>query len=180
VEETRAWKDCPSQVLPYRGEILGYLVDKERALTPVPELMSRQRELSRGMRALLLDWLVDIHLKFKLVPETLFLTANLIDRYLQQESVSKRQFQLLGVTALLVASKCEDIYAPHIRDLVYFTDNSCTREEVLEMEGQLLLALGFELTYTCPLMLLQELAQELAFSPKLTNFAKYLLELALL
>ncbi len=66
-----------------------------------------------------------------------------------------------------MASKCEDIYVPHIRDLVYLSDNAFTREDVFQMEGALLLRLGFELTYTSPLMALQCLCQEHCFPPRL-------------
>lgn len=78
------------------------------------------------MRAVLLDWLVDVHLKFKLLPETLFLTVNLIDRYLEKVSISRKILQLVGVSAMFIASKTEEIYAPEIRDFAYVTDSAYT------------------------------------------------------
>lgn len=66
------------------------------------------------MRAILIDWLVEVHLKFKLVPETLYLTVNLIDRYLERVEVMRDKLQLVGVTAMLIASKYEEIYAPEV------------------------------------------------------------------
>jgi len=83
------------------------------------------------MRTILVGWLVEVHLKFKLLPETLFLTVNLIDRYCQIKQVERKNYQLLGVTAMLVASKYEEIYAPEIRDFVYITDKAYTKEEIL-------------------------------------------------
>jgi hypothetical protein len=82
------------------------------------------------MRAILVDWLVEVHLKFKLVPETLYLTINLIDRYLEREEVSRPKLQLVGVTSLLIASKYEEIYPPELRDLVYICDRAYTKQEV--------------------------------------------------
>ena len=79
------------------------------------------------MRAILVDWLVEVHLKFKLMPETLFLTANLIDRYLATRAVSRKNLQLVGVTAMLVASKYEEIWAPEVRDFVYISDKAYDR-----------------------------------------------------
>ncbi len=66
------------------------------------------------MRAILIDWLVEVHLKFKLVPETLYLTVSLIDRYLEKVEVHWEKLQLVGVTAMLIASKYEEIYAPEV------------------------------------------------------------------
>ena len=93
-----------------------------------------QTDIHEKMRAILVDWLVDVHYKFKLVPETLYLTINLIDRYLQKEPVTRQQLQLVGVTAMLIASKYEEIYAPIVKDFVYITDNAYTKEEILSME----------------------------------------------
>lgn len=80
------------------------------------------------MRCILISWLVEVHLKFKLLPETLFLTINIIDRYTQVKQVKKADYQLLGVTAMLIASKYEEIYAPEIRDFIYMTDKAYTKE----------------------------------------------------
>lgn len=83
------------------------------------------------MRVILVGWLIEVHLKFKLFPETLFLTVNLIDRYCEKKYVQRTNYQLLGVTAMLIASKYEEIYAPEIRDFVYITDKAYTKEQIL-------------------------------------------------
>jgi G2/mitotic-specific cyclin-B, other len=57
------------------------------------------------MRATLVAWLVEVHLKFKLLPETLYITVNLIDRFCELNTVKRSEFQLIGVTAMLIASK---------------------------------------------------------------------------
>ena len=41
------------------------------------------------MRSILMDWLIEVHLKYKMVPETLFMTANLIDRYLEKTKLTR-------------------------------------------------------------------------------------------
>lgn len=84
--------------------------------------MDLQGDVNEKMRAILIDWLVEVHLKFKLVPETLYLTVNLIDRYLEKVEVMRDKLQLVGVTAMLIASKYEEIYAPEVQDFVYITD----------------------------------------------------------
>ena len=100
--------------------------------------MKNQEDINARMRAILVDWLVEVHLKFKLVPATLYLCVSLIDRYCTCNAVQRSKLQLVGVTALLVACKFEEIYPPEVRDCVYITDHAYTREEVLEMEMKLL------------------------------------------
>lgn len=109
------------------------------------------------MRAILIDWLVDVHLKFKLLPESLFLTINLIDRYLSRERVGKEKLQLVGVTCMLIASKYEEIYAPIVSDFVYITDNAYSKEEILRMERKIISTLNFDLQITSSLRFLERL-----------------------
>lgn len=108
--------------------------------------MADQEDINDRMRAILIDWLVEVHLKFKLMPETLFLTVNIIDRFLERRSVMRSKLQLVGVTAMLLASKYEEIYAPEVRDFVYITDRAYTREQILTMESVMLNALKFKIT----------------------------------
>ena len=105
-----------------------------------------QPHINAKMRAILVDWLVEVHLKFKLVPETLYLTVNLIDRFLEIQEVPRNKLQLVGVTALLLASKYEEIYPPEIRDLVYITDRAYNKADILKMESTMLNKLEFNLT----------------------------------
>ena len=90
------------------------------------------------MRSILIDWLVEVHLKFKLMPETLYLTVNLIDRYLAKRNVTRKRLQLVGVTAMLIASKYEEIWAPEVRDFVYISDKAYSREDILACEKTML------------------------------------------
>ena len=94
--------------------------------------MERQTGINAKMRAILIDWLVDVHIKFKFKLETHYLTVNLIDRFLEQTPtvVAREELQLVGVTALLLSSKYEEIYPPEIRELVYITDEAYTRPQV--------------------------------------------------
>ena len=89
--------------------------------------MANQKDVNEKMRAILIDWLVDVHSKFKLVNETMFLTVNLIDRYLGEVQVTRQKLQLVGVTAMFIATKYEEIYPPDLRDFVYVTDKAYTK-----------------------------------------------------
>ncbi|GMI17200.1 hypothetical protein TrLO_g6316 [Triparma laevis f. longispina] len=108
--------------------------------------MDMQADINSKMRAILIDWLIEVHMKFKLVPETLYLCVNIIDRYCETKTVPRAKLQLVGVTALLIACKYEEIYPPEVRDCVYITDNAYTRQEVLDMEQDMLETLQFHIT----------------------------------
>jgi hypothetical protein len=98
------------------------------------------------MRAILVDWLVEVHMKFRLVTETLYLCVNILDRYLSLVDVERSRLQLVGVTALFIAAKYEEIYPPEVRDCVYITDRGFTRQEVLNMENEILSKLHFKMS----------------------------------
>lgn len=143
--------------------------------------MSRQQDINEKMRSILIDWLVDVHLKFKLVPETLYLTVNLIDRFLMVKSVSRKHLQLVGVTAMLVASKYEEIWAPEVRDFVYISDRAYNRDQILNMEKIMLNSLKFNLTVPTHYHFLHRFLKiaGLANNTEAVNYATYLVELAL-
>jgi hypothetical protein len=140
----------PLSAAEYAGDVFAYLKRVEPSARVAPDYMSRQADINDKMRAILLDWLVDVHLKFKLVPETLFLTANLIDRFLEAKQVTRKHLQLVGVTAMLVASKYEEIWAPEVRDFVYISDRAYSRDQILNMEKIMLNVLRFNLTVPTP------------------------------
>lgn len=110
--------------------------------------MVNQTDINASMREILVDWLIEVHLKFKLLPETLYLTVNLIDRFLEKQIVLRNKLQLVGVTAMLIASKYEEIYPPIVTDFVYITDNAYSKTEILEMEEQILTKLSFGIHFT--------------------------------
>lgn len=145
--------------------------------------MSKQTDINAKMRAILIDWLVEVHLKFKLMPETLYLTVNLIDRYLEKEQIMRNKLQLVGVTAMFIASKYEEIYAPECRDFVYISDKAYTRDEILRMEGQMLAKLNFQLTTPNAFVFVKRFAKVagIATTPRSTTelLANYLVELTL-
>ena len=116
----------------YVEDMYKHFRSKEADTSVRPGYMENQPHINERMRSILVDWLVEVHLKFKLVPETLYLTINLIDRFLQKEDVSRPKLQLVGVTSLLIASKYEEIYPPELRDLVYICDRAYTKTEVRE------------------------------------------------
>ncbi|RRT42787.1 hypothetical protein B296_00055512 [Ensete ventricosum] len=75
----------------------------------------------------------EVHYKFELMEETLFLTVNIIDRFLARMTVARKKLQLVGVTAMLLACKYEELSVPMVEDFALITDRAYTREEILEM-----------------------------------------------
>jgi len=138
-------EEDPQHVVEYLPDIYSKMRDVEMRDIPNDfDYMKRQKEITPGMRAILNDWIVDVHRKFKLRTETLFLTVDLIDRFLACRDVKRVQLQLTGVTALLLASKFEEIHPPPVQELVLVTDNAYKKEEVLEMELSMLRLLDFK------------------------------------
>lgn len=122
--------DDPLCVTAYVEDMYSYFRENEGGTSVRPLYMESQKHINERMRAILVDWLVEVHLKFKLVPETLYLTINLIDRYLERAEVARSKLQLVGVTCLLLGSKYEEIYPPELRDLVYICDRAYARQDV--------------------------------------------------
>lgn len=83
------------------------------------DYMDSQSEVTPNMRAILTDWVVEIHSKFELMPETLYLTMYIVDRYLSLQPVLRRELQLVGIAAMLIACKYEEIWAPEVRKKLY-------------------------------------------------------------
>lgn len=138
--------DDPLCATSYVQEMYEHFRIKEVSTSVRPVYMEDQSFINERMRSILVDWLVEVHLKFKLVPETLYLTINIIDRYLSKTEVSRPKLQLVGVTALLIASKYEEIYPPELRDLVYICDRAYSKMEILDMEEIILKKLEYQIT----------------------------------
>jgi cyclin B len=102
------------------------------------------------MRSMLIDWLVEVHNHFNLQPDTLYLTVNYIDRFLASVPVKRENFQLVALTALLIASKFEEIHPVDIEDLVYICERSYTAKQIVQFEKEMLQAFKFHLVVpTC-------------------------------
>ncbi|KAL2645479.1 hypothetical protein R1flu_013066 [Riccia fluitans] len=131
----------------YAIDIYEHLRMQEVKRRPSTEFMeSVQQDINSSMRGILIDWLVEVAEEYKLVPDTLYLTVSYIDRFLSKNIVNRQRLQLLGVSCMLIAAKYEEICAPQVEEFCYITDNTYAREEVLEMERQVLSNLHFELT----------------------------------
>uniref|UniRef100_A0A182QB00 Uncharacterized protein n=1 Tax=Anopheles farauti TaxID=69004 RepID=A0A182QB00_9DIPT len=131
------------------------------------------------MRTILIDWINEVHHQFKLEIDTYHMTVSLIDRYLQKvKSVPKKKLQLVGVTAMFVASKYEELFPPEIHDFVFITDDTYQKYQILEMEKEMVKVLDFQLGKPLPTHFLRRFSKAAKASDVNHVLAKYLIELA--
>ncbi|KAI4337022.1 hypothetical protein L6164_015484 [Bauhinia variegata] len=140
--------DDPQMCQTYVSDIYEYLrtMEADPKRRPLPDYLQRvQKDVNASMRGILVDWLVEVAEEYKLVSDTLYLSISFIDRYLSLKALNKQKLQLLGVSSMLIASKYEEIKPPEVEEFCYITDNTYTKEEVLNMEADILEILKFEL-----------------------------------
>merc|ERR1719395_482317 len=166
-------------VAEYAADICTNLRDLEAGLPKLDGYMDRQPDVNEKMRQILVDWLVEVHLKFKLSAETLFLTVSLLDRYLKVRAVQRTKLQLVGVTCMLIAAKFEEIYAPEVRDFVNITDKAYSRTQILDMEVNILKKLDFKVVTVSPFTFLQRYLSVMRYGKTHRYLAQYVLELTL-
>eukprot|EP01018_Ginkgo_biloba_P037298 Gb_09901 [translate_table: standard] len=173
------------QVWDYAEEFYNVLLEKEMQGSADPNYMSAQSYINANTRATLIDWLIEVlpfievHHRFSLRPQTLFLTVNIIDRYLSKRRILKRNLQLVGVTAMIVACKFEEILIPMVSDFMAICDDAYSGEQVLEMEKLILVVLQFNLTVPTPLLFIHMFLNVADSDRELTSTALFLMELCL-
>uniref|UniRef100_A0A3B3CB77 Cyclin B1 n=1 Tax=Oryzias melastigma TaxID=30732 RepID=A0A3B3CB77_ORYME len=111
--------------------------------------------------------------------ETMYMTVGIIDRFLQDHPVPKKQLQLVGVTAMFLASKYEEMYPPEISDFAYVTDRAYTTAQIRDMEMTILRVLKFQLGRPLPLQFLRRASKIYEVTAEQHTLAKYLLELSM-
>ncbi|NXM65424.1 CCNB2 protein, partial [Serilophus lunatus] len=172
------WEN-PQLCSDYVKDIYLYLRELELQQSVRPHYLDG-RTINGRMRAILVDWLVQVHSRFHLLQETLYMCVAIIDRFLQSHPVPRKKLQLVGVTALLVASKYEEILCPDVADFVYITDNAYTSQEIREMEMIVLKELNFDLGRPLPIHFLRRASKAGEADAKQHTLAKYLMELTLI
>ncbi|KJZ79126.1 hypothetical protein HIM_01277 [Hirsutella minnesotensis 3608] len=186
-EEKHPWheiddedKDDPLMVAEYATEIFEYLRDLEVRSIPNPQYMSHQDDLEWKTRGILIDWLIEVHTRFHLLPETLFLAVNVIDRFLSEKVVQLDRLQLVGITAMFIASKYEEVLSPHVENFKRITDNGFSEAEILSAERFVLSTLNYDLSYPNPMNFLRRVSKADNYDIQSRTIGKYLMEISLL
>ncbi|XP_029860324.1 G2/mitotic-specific cyclin-B1 [Aquila chrysaetos chrysaetos] len=169
----------PSLCSSYVKDIYKYLRQLEQKNPVRPKYLDGQK-INGNMRAVLMDWLVQVQLKFRLQQETLYLAVAVTDRFLQDNLVSKKMLQLVGTTAMFIASKYEEMFPPHIGDFAYITDHSYTKLQIYQMEMKILQALDFGVSFPLPPHFLRRISKVSEMDFQQHWLAKYLMELSIL
>ena len=164
----------------YIDDILVNLLEQEKnsEIKVSHSYFKFQTDINNKMRAILIDWLIDVHLKFNFKPETLYLTINIIDSYLSLKKIERCNFQLLGVAALLIACKENEIIFHKLKEYVYITDNAYTENDIRNMEFQILTTLNFNILIPSSLSFFEIYANKFGFSQdkKKFNLGEFLME----
>lgn len=171
--------DDPLMVAEYAEEIFAYMRKVEMRCLPNGNYMSLQRDLSWHLRGVLADWLIETHAKFRLLPETLFLALNIVDRFLSLRTISLSKLQLVGVTALFIAAKYEEVLCPSIQNFLYVADGGYTDEEILRAERYMLKVLNFDMSYASPMNFLRRISKADNYDIQTRTVAKYFMEISL-
>ncbi len=172
--------DDPLMVAEYVVEIFEYLQNLEQTTMPNPDYMDHQEHLEWHLRGVLVDWLIEVHTRFHLLPETLFLAVNIIDRFLSTRVVELDKLQLVGITAMFIASKYEEVLSPHVQNFKHVADDGFSEEEILKAERFVLSALNYDLSYPNPMNFLRRISKADNYDIQTRTLGKYLLEISLL
>jgi Cyclin, N-terminal domain/Cyclin, C-terminal domain len=149
-------------------------------MLPNAHYMDNQVEIQWSMRSVLMDWLVQVHHRFSLLPETLFLCVNYIDRFLSCKIISLGKLQLVGATAILIAAKYEETNCPSVQEIVYMVNGGYTAEAILKAERFMLTMLQFELGWPGPMSFLRRISKADEYDLETRTLAKYLLEVTIM
>ncbi|XP_072527390.1 G1/S-specific cyclin-E1 [Salminus brasiliensis] len=142
----------PSLCWASKDDVWNNLLQKDKRYSHDTHVMERHPNLQPKMRAILLDWLMEVCEVYKLHRETFYLGQDFFDRFMAtQENVLKTTLQLIGISALFIAAKVEEIYPPKVHQFAYVTDGACTEEEILSMEVIIMKELNWSLSPLTPM-----------------------------
>jgi len=163
----------------YAQEVFEYYREKELKYR-VPKYMSQQTQITRTMRSVLVDWMVEVQESFELNHETLYLAVKMVDHYLVKKVVAKDRFQLLGATCLLMASKYDERIPPSIEDFIYICDDAYTKKDIIGMEMEVFKRLNFFIGFPISYRFQRRFARCAKLSMETLTLARYILETSLM
>lgn len=174
------WRDA-QLVSCYVKEIFSYLHSLEPTQRVRRDYLCQpaKMEITPRMHRTLFDWLVQVHYRYGLLPETLYMTLHIIDYYmtLDGRDINKTNYQLLGITALFLSAKYEELYPPYLADLVALTEMTCSESQVRRMEQKILVRMEFFFGYPQPILFLRRYSRVSGATAEVHDSAKFLAEL---
>ncbi|XP_058443902.1 G2/mitotic-specific cyclin-B3 [Malaya genurostris] len=172
------WNDV-FQVSHYAQDIFVYQKEREPHFV-IPDYIAKQPHISKWMRALLVDWMVEIQESFELNHETLYLAVKIVDIYLSRSEIQKDSLQLLGAAALFIASKYDERVPPTVDDFHYICDGAYQRREMILMEMTVFKTIGYDLGIPLSYRFLRRYARVNRIDMPVLTLARYILEFTLM
>lgn len=169
----------PVTVSEYANEIFVNMKRRE-TLFPLTNYMETQKDITPQMRAILVDWLVEVQECFELYHETLYLGVKLLDHFLERNTIKRDELQLVGATTLLISSKIEERHPPCLDDFIYICDDAYQQQQFIAMESRIIRSLGFDINIPIPYRFLRRYAKAAFANIETLTLARFLLESSLL
>ncbi|KAH9514220.1 G2/mitotic-specific cyclin-B3 [Bulinus truncatus] len=163
----------------YAQDIFDYYRRRENMFV-IPPYLNGKHNISAGMRAILVDWMVEVQESFELNHETLYLAIKLTDIYLSRVKVQKEMLQLIGASAVFIASKFDERCPPLIEDFIYICDNAFDCDEFINMEMELLRKVNFDLGIPISYRFLRRYSKVARLSLETLTLARFILEMSLM
>ena len=164
----------------YINDIYSNLLLDEKNLKPLYGYIQNQHDINEQMRAILIDWLIEVHYKFHLKDETLYQTVFIIDSYLSAFPILRAKLQLLGIAALLISCKAQEIYYPQLFELIDITDGAYIKDELVQMENHILKILSFNIISPTAIEFYNIISKAFNFDQKQYFLGKYFMESSLI
>lgn len=142
--------------------------------------MSNQNEINTNMRAILIDWLIDIHFRLNMKKKTLFASVFIIDAFLSKKTIERKYLQLLGLAALLIASKQFEIIYPSIQTFLGLSGFAFTDEELTKMEMKIIYLFNFDILAPTAEEFFAINSEYFKFNKEQIFFGEYILDTSLL
>jgi cyclin B len=161
-------------------DIYLYCRAQEKKVNIPCNFLSSQPEINDRLRKIMIDWVIKLHYALRLSPVTLYLSVNILDRYSCVSLIKKDIYQLVAISAVLAASKYEEVQPPQIDDLMAVTRNMFSRSQIIKMEYILLVSLSFNLSVPSPLVFLEYYLQLMDVDEIHRILSHYILESTLM
>lgn len=164
----------------YSKEIYQYMKKISTRFLPCGNYMDRQIEVNKSMRHIMIDWMFEVSVEYKLSRDTLYMAVNLVDRFLSVYISPKSKLQLVGVTCLYIAAKYHELATPNIEDYVYITDHTYTGDQIIQLELYILVKLDWNLSVVLQTEFMDRYLCCIKADLATTNLANYFSDLSLL
>lgn len=172
-------REDPTAVADYANHIFKYYREREKKFV-IEKYIERQPDVMRSMRAILVDWMVEVQESFELNHETLYLGVKILDLYLTRVIIKRDTLQLIGSTALFIACKFDERTPPYVDDFLYICDDAYNRKELLAMEIKILKEIDFDLGVPLSYRFLRRYARCAKVGMEDLTFTRYILEMSLM